>query len=182
LSDPRAALQAAFAQQVRWCRAMDSPFTAAVIERSAPFIATTPEAEAAYRPATDDPLAVATALRWAAADAVVVEGLPAADFVERELATRARGATTVLMHSVVWQYLPAAEQRRIGVAMAAAGAAVEREDPASPLAWLRMEPPDTSGGCELRCTLWPGGPDARNVRLACTHPHGRSVEWLGATP
>lgn len=122
--------------------------------------------------------AAGAAEAWMRAEGVVVQALPAADFVERELAQRSADATTVLMHSVVWQYLPAAEQQRIRDAMARAGVGATA---AAPLAWLRMEPPGATGRCELRCTLWTGAhPAGEDRHLAFTHPHGRGVEWLAA--
>jgi hypothetical protein len=62
----------------------------------------------------------------------------AADWVEARLAEpQAAGVTRVLMHSVVWQYLPEATADRVRAAMAAAGAAATAE---RPLAWVMVEP------------------------------------------
>jgi hypothetical protein len=116
--------------------------------------------------------AVAAVTRWHAAEGVAVESMPAAGFAARELARPRPGVATVLMHSVVWQYLPAAEQAAIELAVRAAGA---RAHAGAPLAWMRMEPPTPVQPMTLRCTIWPGGQD--HV-LARVHPHGLSVEWL----
>ncbi len=112
--------------------------------------------------------------RLLAAHGVRVEALPAANFLARELAAPPPGCATVVMHSVVWQYIPAAEQAAITAAIEAAGA---RASNAAPLAWLRFEPRAGDGHVELRCRLWPGGADHL---LARCHPHGVRVEWLAA--
>ena len=111
---------------------------------------------------------------WMQADAVAVQSLPAAGFVERVLSRTCPGCCSVLMHSVVWQYVAAAEQRAISQAVEAAGAAATR---AAPLAWLRFEPPTPQQRVELRCKLWPGGEDRL---LARAHPHGSVIEWLAS--
>jgi hypothetical protein len=88
---------------------------------------------------------------------------------------RLPGQALVLMHSVMWQYLPSAEQGAIQALMEVAGAA---STPETPLAWLRFEPPKPDVHMELRCRIWPGGEDRL---LARCHPHGAWVEWLGDT-
>lgn len=127
--------------------------------------------------------AMAAVAAWQLQDAVSVQAASAEDFVDRMLATHAARAiegalpgaaaarTTVLMHSVVWQYLPAAAQQAVGSRMARAGAAAT---PAAPLAWLTLEPPAADLGTRLRVTLWPPG---RSVELAHGHPHGLSLAW-----
>lgn len=110
--------------------------------------------------------------RLMAASGVRVEALPAADFLARELAVPPPGRTTVVMHSVVWQYIPAAEQAAITGLIEAAG---DRASTAAPLAWLRFEPRAGDGHVELRCRLWPNGADHL---LARCHPHGARIEWL----
>jgi hypothetical protein len=108
------------------------------------------------------------------AEAVSVHAQRGSDFLRQQLARRRVGAAWVLMHSVVWQYIPAAEQADITAQMAAAGAAATA---AAPLAWLRFEPPEPDLRMELRCRLWPGGQDRL---LAVCHPHGAWVEWQTA--
>ncbi len=114
----------------------------------------------------------AEAARLMTASGVRVEALAAADFLARELAAPRPGCATVVMHSVVWQYIPAAEQVAISACIEAAGARANR---AAPLAWLRFEPRAAEGHVELRCRLWPDGADRL---LARCHPHGTRVEWL----
>jgi hypothetical protein len=110
---------------------------------------------------------------WAAAEGVVIEAMRAADFVARELAAPSPGHATVLMQSVVWQYIAADERAEIVAAVEAAGASASAD---TPLAWLRLEPPAADQHLELRCRLWPGGQDRL---LARAHPHVTHLEWLG---
>jgi hypothetical protein len=98
------------------------------------------------------------AVSWTAANAVPLEG-----------------ATTMLVHSVFWQYMPAESQAALTRVIAGLG---ERAEPTAPFAWLRMEPsPRSLASMELRLTLWPGGEDRL---LAHVHPHGAWVDWGGA--
>ncbi len=126
--------------------------------------------------------AVERQARLAAAIAMVREGGvdlakgDAADWVEAQLAEpQPEGVTRVLMHSVVWQYLPAASRDRIRVAMDAAGAraTVER-----PLGWVMMEPNRDLHRHEVRVRGWPG--DRAMELVALTHAHGAWVEGLVA--
>jgi hypothetical protein len=109
---------------------------------------------------------------------LAVEALPAATFVQRELQTLAPGQTTVLMHSVVWQYIEPSQQAQISAAVLAAAT---RASSASPLAWLRFEPGAKLVGMELRLRLWRGqADDGQDRLLARCHPHGARIEWLAA--
>ena len=96
----------------------------------------------------------------------------AADWVEARLAEpQAEGVTRVLMHSVVWQYLPDTTQHRIADAMQAAG---ERAAPERPLGWVMMEPNRDLHRHEVRVRGWPG--DMPMELVALTHAHGAWVE------
>lgn len=112
------------------------------------------------------------AITLAQRESPVVEGGDAAAWVERELAAPQSGVATVLMHSVVWQYLPPATRTRIEAAIAAAA---QRAIADAPLAWLRMEFYASGAPAELRLTIWPGGDEKT---LATAHPHGEWVEWM----
>lgn len=102
-----------------------------------------------------------------------VEEADAAAWTAERLAPRA-GAATVLFHSVMWQYMPAATQAAVEASIKAAGGLAKTD---SPVAWLRMEPdPDSSGfPMRLRLTCWPVGEERV---LATVHPHGTWVKWL----
>lgn len=114
--------------------------------------------------------AVQATVPWLQREGVQVRRERAAAFVQRVLAARPHGVATVLMHSIVWQYIPAAEQQAIADALQRAAATA---DAASPLAWLRLEPPEPLSQPELRCTVWPGGQDRC---LARAHAHAGAAE------
>jgi len=98
----------------------------------------------------------------------------AADFVEAELARpQEPGTTRMLMHSIVWQYVPADQQERVRAAMEAAGARATAE---RPLAWVMVEADRTVHRHKLTVRYWPGG--EVEVQLAWSHPHGADIEWL----
>jgi hypothetical protein len=114
------------------------------------------------------------AIRAAAARKPDLVTASAADFVEAELAKPQASATTrILMHSIVWQYVPADQQARVRAAMAAAGAGATDE---RPLAWVMVEADRTVHRHKLTVRLWPGG--GEEVQLAWSHPHGADLEWL----
>jgi hypothetical protein len=102
---------------------------------------------------------------------VHLERADAADWMEARLAEpQAEGVTRVLMHSVVWQYIPDANTARIRAAMEAAGA---RATPSRPLAWVAMEPDRALGEQVVSIRTWPG-PEAREV-VATAHAHAAWV-------
>jgi len=114
------------------------------------------------------------ALAVAARHPVVVERLPASEFLARELAEPRAGVVTVVWQSVVRQYLAPAERSRVTDLLAGAGA---RAHAGAPLAHLSMEPRRfTTGGSRFTVTLtsWPGG--AVRV-LGEAHGHGPPMVW-----
>jgi hypothetical protein len=99
--------------------------------------------------------------------------LNGADFVEAELAKpQAAGTTRLLMHSLVWQYVPADQQARIAAAMQAAGAMAT---PERPLAWVALEANRVLHIHEMVVRYWPGGDAGELVTRA--HPHGAWIDW-----
>ena len=103
----------------------------------------------------------------------LVEAGDAADFVDRHFgAPPVAGEARVLMHSIAFQYLPAASQARAAQRMQDAGGAATAD---APVAWLRFEVDPAIGAVALRLTLWP---DGREQVLATGDPHGRGVRWL----
>lgn len=120
------------------------------------------------------------AIAFVRREGVRVEQGEAGAWVAERLERRARDCTTVLYHSIAWEYFPAATKAQIQSAVEDAG---QHADEASPLAWLRLEPPPGSGpgggASELRLTIWPGG---REQRLAQAHTHGPPVTWIGTQP
>jgi len=103
----------------------------------------------------------------------LVEHADAAEWAAERAMPR-DGAATVLFHSWIWQFLPAATQDALAQAIARAG---EAATPSAPFAWLRMEPDlnQRNWPAFVRLTQWPGGHERV---LAQVHPHGASVNWL----
>jgi hypothetical protein len=99
----------------------------------------------------------------------------AADFVEAELAKPQGGGTTrVVMHSIVWQYVPKDQQARVSAAIEAAGRGATSE---RALAWVAIEANRETHRHELTVRYWPGGNGA--VQLGEAHPHGAWIKWQG---
>ncbi len=98
----------------------------------------------------------------------------AADWVEAQLAEpQEAGVTRVLMHSIVWQYIPASGQARIEAAMAAAGARATED---RPLGWVSLEADRVMNRHDLTVRSWPGDGEKRLYGHA--HAHGFWVDWL----
>jgi hypothetical protein len=99
----------------------------------------------------------------------------AADFVDARLsAPQSEGVTRVLMHSIVWQYLPKTSQMRIAAAMERAGAAAT---PEKPLAWIALETNRATFRHELKVRFWPGSGESHLLGEA--HAHGVWMNWHG---
>ena len=101
----------------------------------------------------------------------------AAEFVEDALALPQEDSTTrVLFHSIVWQYIPDDQQKRVEDAMAKAA---QSATPDRPLAWLALETNRETFKHELALRYW-AGEGEHNALLANAHPHGAWVEWQGS--
>ena len=100
--------------------------------------------------------------------------MDAVDFV-RERLTRPQedGVTRVLLHTIMWQYLPQSSRDAIRAMMNEAG---EAATPDKPLAWVRLETNRKTFRHELTVKYWPDGEEV--VQLAEAHPHGAWVQWL----
>ncbi len=101
----------------------------------------------------------------------VERGDAAAWLPGRLSAPQPEGRLRLLMHSIMWDYMPAETRAAIDAAMAAAGA---RATAARPLARLSMEPDGERGSAALDVTLWPGG-EKRRIGRCCFH--GKWADW-----
>lgn len=100
---------------------------------------------------------------------VTVDTADAATWVEGQLATPREGVATVVVHSIVLQYLAPERRRRFREVLDGAGGAATA---GAPLAWLRMEP--AGERAELRLTSWPSGDEEL---LASAGYHGHPIWW-----
>lgn len=92
------------------------------------------------------------AIECIAAEPMAVDTEGGLTWCERNLAETAEGQLSVVVHSIVLQYMDPIERRRFVRLIEEAGA---RATPRSPFAWLRMEP--AGDLAETRLTTWPGG-------------------------
>ncbi len=107
---------------------------------------------------------------------VEIDAAPADAWLPDQLAAKRDGVATVVFHSIVWQYLPAASRANVLRALAHAGASAS---PNAPLAYLRLEPVEGMSHTELRCTVWSGGgPGGEEHLLANAGFHAGRVTWL----
>jgi hypothetical protein len=109
----------------------------------------------------------------------IAESLPApieagdlGAWLEGRLADRAVGVATVVVHSIVWQYVGPESRDRMRAALRGYG---EAATTASPLAWLRLE--NAGPVADIRVRWWPGGEEEV---LGTAEYHGLPVYW-GAT-
>ena len=113
------------------------------------------------------------ALGIALAQPTRIEASEAAAWVEQRLPARdIREGGRVLLHSILWRYLPEDSRRRIEARVAACGKAATAS---RPFGWLRLELDETGADASLLLDHWPG---AERLRVAASHPHGRWVNYL----
>lgn len=104
---------------------------------------------------------------------VAVDRADAASWVAAQLSEARPGRATVVVHSIVVQYLDPATRHALERAVTTAG---ERATPEAPVAWLRMEPASTEEA-DVRLTCWPSAGPARARVLARSAFHGPPVRW-----
>ncbi len=95
----------------------------------------------------------------------------AAGWIEDRLAAPAPGQTTVIFHTIAWQYFPQSSQEKARRAIETAGAAAT---PQAPVVWLSMEADGRADGAALRLRQWPGD---LHQSLGRADFHGRWVNW-----
>jgi hypothetical protein len=118
------------------------------------------------------------ALRVAARIPPMVDGGPAAEFVER--IALADSTVTMLWHSVMWQYLDPTERARITGHLEHLGQQATQDHP---LVHLGFEPmprePRREHEFVVMMDSWPG---RRGEILGVGQPHGIPVEWEPRSP
>jgi hypothetical protein len=118
--------------------------------------------------------------RLTAAIAMALEHPPtideagAADWLEARLAPLPEGRHTIVLHAIMWQYMPGAERARAEAAIRNAG---RQATPDAPLSWVRFEADGDKPGGGVRVTHWSGAADDGISRLVARGDyHGRWVE------
>jgi hypothetical protein len=115
---------------------------------------------------------LAAALDVARDDPVRIDRAGIAEWLPSRLDAPVDDRTTVVFHSVVWQYLTEDERATVrSTLLEAAG----RARPDARLAWLRLESVPDLTYAELRLTIWPGGEERL---LATTGFHVGPINWL----
>jgi hypothetical protein len=103
----------------------------------------------------------------------VVERADLASWIAARLAEPRPGVATVVIHTIVWPYLPDEVRASAEATISAAG---ERATAAAPLALLAFEGTDTDPALiQTTLTQWPGG---RRELLAESGHHPTTVHWL----
>lgn len=119
---------------------------------------------------------LSAAMKLAGAHPPQVEASGAADWLEDRLAPLPEGRLTVIMHTIMWQYLPNAERARAETAIRRAGRDAK---PDRPLAWLRFEADGQSPGGGVYLTTWSGTADDGITGLVARGDyHGRWLQML----
>lgn len=104
-------------------------------------------------------------------DGVSLARADAADWIAASLALRPAGRTTVVYHSIFWQYMPVETQRAVRSAIEVSG---DLADERNPLCWVRMEPYEEDiSKAALYYTHWP---DPERKVLAFCDYHGWWIE------
>lgn len=116
------------------------------------------------------------ALAHAARRGERVASAEAADWLERRLSASRTDCVRVLLHTIVWQYLPSQTKARLSSLIESTGAAATCD---SPFAWLRMEADGDPASAAVTLTIWP---DGRERRLGRADFHGRWAEWSATAP
>lgn len=102
-----------------------------------------------------------------------LDRVPAGEWLDEHFRPEA-GVVTVLMHSVMWQYVPPAEQAEI---VDLVRRRTREASSSAPIAHVRFEPrfvSPTEWRFELVVETWPGDGPATAARA---HPHGEWVRW-----
>ncbi|MEY4252389.1 MAG: hypothetical protein RL691_1270 [Actinomycetota bacterium] len=101
-----------------------------------------------------------------------VDNASADTWISQQL-QRERDCTTVVFHSIVWQYLGKEVQQRFKESMSEFGESATKK---APLIWARMEP--SGPVADVRVTVWNGKKKPTEYRLAEVGYHGQNFTWL----
>lgn len=115
---------------------------------------------------------VEAALAHAARQHRTVERADAAEWLAVKLRMPQRpGTTRVVLHTIVWDYLPAAARARIERTVSSMG---EQATSERPFARVSVESDEIRGSARIDLTLWP---DGTTMTLGRGDFHGRWAEW-----
>jgi len=101
-----------------------------------------------------------------------IDKMSAADWLLSKRHQTAKNRPSVFYNSIMWQYMPSAEQQRALNTLNAIGA---ESTATAPVIWLRMEPSKNKKHAEVRMTTWPRKSE---ILLANCGYHGEWVECL----
>jgi hypothetical protein len=102
---------------------------------------------------------------------VTIERSSAPTWLQARLRELPEGVTTVVYHSIFFQYMSDDDRAAFLETIEEAG---RRATETAPLAWLRFEPGEDQA--ETRLKMWPGGVDRS---IATSSFHGAGVRFLG---
>lgn len=106
-----------------------------------------------------------------------VDRAAAADWLSGKLAQPHPARHRVIMHTVMWQYLPLQERARAEALIRDCGRQASAN---APLSWLRFEADGTSPGGGILVTTWADTQEDGITRcLGRADFHGRWIEWKG---
>ncbi len=105
--------------------------------------------------------------RW---DPPILDKRSAGEWLAEQLDKLESGVSSVVMQSVVTQYMDADERREVMFAVREAGTRATRR---APVCWLRLEP--ARKNLELRLSIWP---QDVHLTLAEAQAHGLWADWL----
>lgn len=104
-----------------------------------------------------------------------IDAAGATSWLENQLAKARAAPHRVILHTIMWQYLPESEKRRIENLIRNAGRDATSFEP---LSWVRCEPDGAKPGAAILSSTWSGSPDdGVPTILGRADYHGRWIEW-----